>query len=460
MTPHDQVDHQTQTRGSLKQVFFALFVLCILFLPVYWLSAFQFSKGVDLLATPGNALFDMDTGRVIIDWTGWEESDRARTHPLYKYLALVGIPVHEVIFGGESPQDAARILCILGIFLQAILAGLLAFQLTRGSVTAAACVSAVCLISFPSLLLASIPDTAAIAGIFAILPFNLYYLFRGKKFTWYEMASWLFVGIFSFGITVSQVSFFFIAGAFRLYEWHDRKNEGLTGRSFWQPLIVKASVCVLTLVVAIWLTMFVQTAIFGGSIKHIKVTKTIEKELKFFETDELQREPHRRVTRLAGQFVLFNFASPEPVISYWSPPREDRQFLSITLVEKSLLSWPWWLWPFLAIQILLYVIWWKRAAMLKWYLPIVLGLLGQFCLHSVYGREFVIYGLNWHFLFVSLLLGSFSDNTWGRRWMGTFVGVYVVYLAASNLYVLDRVFQIYLTEFPVQEAFSIIEMPE
>lgn len=429
----------------------------VLFAALYALCAFVLPRGVDLVGSPGNAFFDMDTARVIGDWTSLAEFDRSRAHPLYKFLAFPGMAINALFFRGENATAAVRLMCIAGVLIHAMMAGFLAWQLAGGNRLAGIVAGIVVAASFPSFLLAGIPDSAALSGIATLAPFLCLYSRRGKPLVAWEIVVWVLLGVIGFGITISQVLFVFIAFFFRLW-WAIPAEKSWPARAKWGAGWSLAML--VPLVLAVYLSLQLHGLVFGGGDRHYKVDRIVEKEMKYVETDELSSIPHVRFWRLLRQWSLYNFVAPTPGIATWNPPRDERQFISITQVETTAQNWRWWHLPVLLSQVALLglVIACGRH---RWeLLPILCGLAFQFALHFVYGREFVIYALNWHGLFVAWLV-ALVPVLWLQRApiaAALWIVLHVAAMAAINVAMMAEVFRVYTTEFPLEQAWNLIRL--
>ncbi len=414
------------------------------------LVAFGFSAGVDLMGSPNNAFYDMDTTRVISDWTSWSASGRPRTHPIYKYIAFLGMPVNAVAFDGAHPASAARLLSIGFLALQIALAGHLAWRLTNNP-WAAAIVMALLGASFSTFLHAAIPDTASASGIFTLLPFVLWAECRGRPFTPAEAALWVLVALGGYGVTISQVLPVAVAFWFRFGEIRSAMPRVLWGR-----YLAAMGVGFVALVVGL---KELQEEIFPGTESHYKINEVVKKEFKFFESEQVFGNPLGRLADQAAQSLVYTFVSPEPVIAEWSPPRETRRFLSITLVDEDFRSWRWWHAPAVAgtLALLGAGLWHLRRR--PWALALGIPLLAQALLHFVYGREFLIYAPNWHGMLVVMLICALPAGWWRGPWLRTLLVVYTLLLVGMNLHAVQRTFEIYREDFDVPYAFSIIEPP-
>jgi hypothetical protein len=218
----------------------------------------------------------------------------------------------------------------------------------------------------------------------------------------------------------------------------------------------------LPLALCTYLSLQLHGLTFGAGDRHYKVARIVEKEFKYVETGQMTQQPAQRTARLLRQWLLYNFSAPLPTIATWSHPRDHREFISITHMETNILHWPWWQIPFLlahgAMLALLVLV-----ARWRWDLaPIAAGLAFQFLLHFAYGREFVIYAPNWHPLLAVFMVALVPAAVYTLRGplVALVVGAYAILMAAGNAGVMESVFHMYQTDFPVEEARAIIEMPE
>ena len=411
---------------------------------LHGVGAFGLSRGVDLPGSPGNAFFDIDTGRVIADWTTWAQSDRARTHPLYKFIALVGIPLNDVLFRGGNPTGAVRLIGIAAMLGQVAMVvammGRLGACRTRQALAGAALGVSAC-----GFFLSAIPDTAVVAGLFSVAPFLLLYARRGEAVTWGESAAWVALALGAFGVTISQIVFVLVALSFRVWWLRGDARAAHALRMAVGIVVVAAGTA--------YLLMKLQGAVFGGTTRLYKLDDTIRKEYKFMETEQLAREPHARAGRLLLNAAVHNFAAPPPALEEWSPPRSPRRFLSLTFVDAPPLAWRGWQWPMLLSHLALLAIvlarWRPRAELA----PVYIALAGQALLHLVYGREFLMYAPHWHGLLIVALLAAPGAIP---RWLVAWAWLQIAAMAASNLAMLHESFRTYREDFPATRAVELI----
>lgn len=408
----------------------------------YVIAAFGLSRGVDVAGSPGNAFFDMDTGRVISDWTSWDGAERARTHPLYKYLALVGEPLGRAV----GATTAARLLCIAGLLATALAAGMLARELSGGDTRAGLIAMAITGSSFCFVLLAAIPDSAALAGLFGALPMLLLYRQRHCAMPPWEIIAWIALAVGSFGVTISQFGFFAVAFAARL-AW-------LPGG--WKPRAACGAAVLVIGVLVAWGLLELQARTFETR-KYYKINRIVAQEFKFFETEELRAEPLWRGANLLSHFAAQHFVAPQPVVARWSPPRDPaRSFLSLTIVDSGWRHFAPWQWPLLLSHAALLVFVAARARWRREFWPLALVLAGQLAMHFIYGREWVIYAPNWHGVLVALLVALVAREIRLRPPVVAWLAIHAALLLAVNVATLGNIWRMYDEEFPIEEARSLI----
>ena len=422
-------------------------------LPVLLFGAFSIARDIQLYGSIPDAYFDMDVSRVVDDWTSWDRSDRARAHPLYKFIAFIGVPVHELFFGGEDRDSAAKILSVGMMVLAGVLAGWLAWLVTGGSRRAAVFAMGLFGASYSTLLLASFPDSASASAFTSLLPYVFLFHRVGRGFRGWEGVAWLAIGAVCFGITVTQVGHWFLALGYRLYGvFHEEEDRA-------RPLkVLKALAALAALTLMLWgaayVAMTAKETIFKGAEKHYRIDRIIERELRFVEIEEVMEHPVHRLSVVSRHFLLYNFAAPEPTIVEWHHRgRPDRLFTSLSIAEEDLHNWPPWAMPLLASHLLLLILLvrWHRVTapiMLLW-----LAVLFQFFMHYLYGREFIIYSPNWHTLVVVIVAALLAPKLSGGS--ALFKGWLAVHLAALllfNLYSLNRAIEVFETDYPKQEV--------
>ena len=120
-------------------------------LVIYLYAGFALPGDVDVMRH-SSGLYDMDVPRVVADVTTRLRAYRTGVHPLQKLLlAPVGQWVNVHVFDGGGRLAAAKVLIALAMTLNALLVGVLAWQLARRSLPAGLLAGALCGVSFSSL---------------------------------------------------------------------------------------------------------------------------------------------------------------------------------------------------------------------------------------------------------------------------------------------------------------------
>lgn len=390
---------------------------------------------------PGNFFFDMDVGRVIGDWTTFGETNRARVHPLYKFLALPGITINALFYNGEGHARSAQWLCVFGILAQHYVLARLAWVLT-GDRLRTVLVTAASAASFSSLLLASIPDAAAASGVWTLVPLLLAHGREGKPISRWEIAAWIVTAVGCYGVTISQLSAFAIALAWRMHGGWTAAAPDARARAVWLPL----AAILLGGAATSGVLLRAQSSLFDGTERHYRLDRILRREFKYFETEQLSAAPHARLLREGANVLLYGFACPEPAVETWSPPRDpENPSTSVTIAYTDLRTVTPWQWPLLILHgaAVAWCLWRVRWRERRWW-PLLAVLAVQFAMHFVYGREWLIYSPNWHSALVLLLLAAIPAERLPRAKVLIGVGAaWVVLVAANNTWVLVRVAELY-----------------
>jgi hypothetical protein len=373
-----------------------------------------------------SGIYDMDVSRVVADVTTRRPPYRAGVHPLQKLLvAPLGELVNARLPAGSDRLAAAKLLIAAAMALQAVAAGWLAARLAGGSLAAGACALLLFAVSFASLLAATIPESAAFAGLGALAPLLWLELRWGRAFGWREALVWGALGAFCAAFTISQIAHWAIALGVRA---------GLAGGArAWARATLAAALAASLLVAGARL----QAALYPPDPSYAE--STLRTEIAFLRARDLSARPFAHAARVVRQVALDAFAAPRPAYSdflmrdygldYWSLSAEEAG-----LAERSLA-----LAAALLLAIGFAVRGLVRGADARLLAP-ALCVASQLALHLVYGRELVLYAPHWQGVLVALLVaGAWRGAGGRRRWLPLAALALAAALLANNLAVLARV---------------------
>jgi hypothetical protein len=410
----------------------------LVLLAVYGYASFVLPRGGDLMRQ-SSGIYDMDVPRVVADLTTRLPAYRPAVHPLQKLLvAPLGAFVNVHVFGGRRRLAAAKVVIALAVTLQALLVGCLARRLARGALAAGVVAGAVCGVSFASLLAASVPESAALASLGAVVPL----LFLERRFdralTWGEAAAWGAIAVFGLAITITQVVFAAIAFGVRLALLRRARVSPGPGRL--------AARVALTLAVAIGLTWAgarLESHVYPGT-PTFYAAGPLASARGYFRVDELTGSPVGHTMRLIRHFVLYSFLAPRPAFSdflmrdfgldYWSLSVEasDRSHWSPPPRALAALLW---------LGVLVACVRYGKVDL--HFLAPALGVASQFGLHLLYGREYILYAPHWHGVLVAMIVAAVWNGLArrGRAVAAAVAAVLCAVLLANNLLVLDAVYR-------------------
>ena len=241
--------------------------------------------------------------RVVVDLTSEHAGYRTSVHPLQKLLvAPLGAAIDATAFGGDDPLSAARLLILLALTAQGIGVGWLVYQWTDGSLLASLGAAAVWGTSFSTVLAASLPESAAVSGLAALLPLVYLGTRAGRAWTTRESIAWALIGVVGIGLTITQVVHWLIAIAVRATL--ARRAPGSTGATLGRGLATTG--VVFAVLVAVGVTA--QSQLFEGTPNPFAASPLAGEE-PFLRTASLSAAPLAHVTRLVAHFVVRKFAT-------------------------------------------------------------------------------------------------------------------------------------------------------
>lgn len=399
---------------------------------------------IDMIGAPGNAFLDMDPWRIMADWGTWDAPERSRTHPLYKFIALPVLLLRWLWFG-EDQQGAVRLIAAIGVAAQQWVAGLLAWKLSA-SLRVGLLAVLTCAASSSAFLFVAIPESCSFSGLGNLLPLLLLAWAHRCDPSKGEVALWVATGLLSYGITITQFGAWLLCAGWRAFavQGTPRRRVGF------------AAVVLVATLVAMALAVQVQQGLFGDDEPHHRIRQVLKKEAKFLALDELRTTPFLRALTLAEHFALTPFISPDPVITIFEDPTSGRRFLTLSVLDARGDGWRIVHLPGLILHAALLLGWLLLARPDARHWPLILVLAGQYLLHLLYGREFLMYAMNWHPLVVVLLLTSIPSDALEKRRSTILLGIYLALLCALSVRYVAEFSRIYREEFPVARAHALI----
>ena len=391
----------------------------------YAVCAFVLPGGANVMAF-SSGLFDMDVSRVVSDLATDRPAYRSSVHPLQKLLVSpIGRAIDSLAFDGRNPLGAARALVGLCMTLQALAAGMLAWQWTRGSRSAAFAAFALCGSSFTTWLAASVPESAAVASLAAVAPLLLSNARWRRPFTTLEALAWGLLGVLGFGLTITQLCFWAfalgaratlgrepsdavtaagaaapLAGSMKCEAFHStmRKLWPHGGQTAARLALVAGVVVLLG-----WAGAQLQ-ATWYPPVTQVESGSALTNELNFFRVAELGAAPVAHLARLLAHFAVFDFVAPFPGTSEFLIRDYGLDYWSLSVEAAGASEWA----PaqlVLALAVGLWVV--LGCTGLRGgdarLLAAVLAVGAQIAMHVFYGREYVLYAPHWHAVWVALL---------------------------------------------------------
>ena len=404
-------------------------LLASLLLVLYLGASFGLSGRADVRRY-SSGILDMDVARVVADATGPRAAWRPSVHPLQKLLvAPFGALVERALFAGRDPLGAARVLIALFTAANALAAAALARRLAGGARAPALAAGLLCGVSFSSILAGAIPESAAFAALAGTLPLVWLASHWERPFGRGEIWVWAGLAVLGLGLTVTQVAAVAIALGVRL----GVSPGGRSGRAraLWVPLVAALALAAAGLL---------QSRLYPGTPEPWR-TSPLAGEAPYLRWDALRREPLGHVARLAGHFLVVDFAAPFPGYSDFLL-RGGFDYWSLTLEGAHRASGPAGraLAGLVALAVLAAL--WRSPRRDPRFLAPALVLGWHLGLHALYGREYVIYSPHWHGVLVALLVaGAWHGLGRRRAWLAPAAAVLAALLLVNNLAVMRAIYR-------------------
>ena len=369
---------------------------------LYAFGAFVLPGDANVMAF-SSGLFDMDVSRVVSDLATDRPAYRSSVHPLQKLLVSpIGRAIDAIAFDGRNPLGAARVLIGLCMTLQALAAGMLAWQWTHASRSAAFAAFALCGFSFTTWLAASVPESAAVSSLAAVAPLLLSNARWRRPFTTWEALVWGLLGVLGFGLTITQLCFWAFALGARATLGRERADADTAAGAVtpWTGLALVAGVVVLLG----WGAVQLQATWYPPATQ-AQSGSALANELHFFRTAELGAAPAAHLARLLAHVALFDFVAPFPGISEFLIRDYGLDYWSLSVEAAGSSEWA----PAQLVLAFAVGLWVALGCIgLRGgdarLLAAVLGVAAQIAIHVFYGREYVLYAPHWHAVWVALLV--------------------------------------------------------
>ena len=279
-----------------------------------YLFGSQGLSGEARIVAYSSGIFDMDVDRVAWDWASDEHGLRTPVHPLIKLTMTPTVTAVRAV-GGPLADPLRAILAIIAASMTAyaLLCGLLASQLCDGALRPGAVAALVCAVSFSSILLGSLPETASVSGLSTLLP--LVYLNRrqGRCFDRREAITWGLLGVYCIAFTLTQIVHRLIALGAR--SWLAARARSLAPHDAlraapWPRVALLFAIFVVTTAAAAQ----IQSSIYEGT-RPFYNDPNISIEANYLRFDTIAEEPLAHAGRLLAQVGIYGLTAPQPAMS-------------------------------------------------------------------------------------------------------------------------------------------------
>jgi hypothetical protein len=388
-----------------------LFLNMGLLLAGFWMIYFHIGLAMEARGTlRNNMFFHSDIGRVIADMTRANASHaRTNVHPLFVLLTQpVGAALTRLF---HSPTQAAL---LFNSFIGGMTVALTCLLFRMGRVSLRRSLLGALLLGFSSshLYFSSAPETF----IFSCL--GLILLFMGLTSSPRSWRYYLPVGVFSFGVLITNFAFVVItyAASVSWASWRrGARRVALLGVG-----VVGITVLLALTQKAIWprSALFFLPELFAGESR--------------FESDHSTL--HKVKLREAGllrYIFVYDFFAPKTYVNRATPFRP-----AVQMRARSLASLPSWgkvaagLWLALLLAAL-----WRTVTSQHWRQPLMLGLvlcvLYNFFLHTLYGDDLFLYSCNTCFCLIAWMIFGVSD--WNTPRVATIIDLILLALLSAEL---------------------------
>ena len=413
-----------------KKLVFISLILLIGFHILYSSIGLSLASGKAFSAD--DLVFEIDVNRVVGDITSFSANHyRTKVHPLYVLMINpIGTFVSKIFFSNMT--TAILLNSLLGSF--GVVLAFMFFYLFGKNYTNSLLLALVFGLSMSQLVFGSVPDTSSL-GILSLLTTYILFLVSLKRKKIY-FSYWVFAGVFSLGVTTTNVVQTMICFIVLISVLYSEKNRIVQVLS--RTAILSVTVIIVTVCLAI-----IQKLIYPSS-NLFYAAGAYNEEFKYASLLIL-KEPVFVISIIAKHFFLVNIVAPLPSVFEMS----NTPISAITFSTSWQYSFIGWIGVVMWVSVLCSGI--IRSITLKRdYFPIFVGvffcLLFNCILHSYYGiiekskAELFLYTGNVTFL-VLMFLSSYSHTK--KTSIRVVLGLLLVIVAFNNMYVLSNILNIY-----------------
>ena len=410
--------------------FSVAFFLSFFFFMIYFWISLTLSKTAAY--NENDLLFGIDTVRVVDDMTVFSTNHyRTSVHPLYLlFVNPWGVLLKKIV--GSKLLAALIINSFLGGF--GVGMAFLFFYGYKKAIQHAVILASLFGVSASQLILSVIPDTATLA-ICSLLFTYLIFLLSLKHENTYH-AIWIIAGVFSLGVTTTNVFQTFLAYTFMILILRSKKE--------WYNKALSVSGYGLSVITITILLALIRKRIYP-SAELFYLPSSFQNELRFASLLIFQ-EPLAVLKQLVGNFLLVNVIAPYPDV--FTLTDTFRYSPSITFSTSSNFSFLGWIsfsiWVFLlSISLGKYQDNQKKRTLHIFFL---LCFEFNIVLHSFYGVgergliEYFLYTGNFTFLSVGALANLPLRK---NKYLVTLLVGLVLFTVGNNFFVLREIYFIY-----------------
>ena len=379
-----------------------------------------------------SGIFDADVPRIVSNITTFATTEwHSGKHPLFLILLT---PI-SLITGYLQVTEItnARLVCTLGIGLQTLCIMGIVRAACPAATWLAPLAAAIFLSSFSALLFVTIPESCAWSGLSGLLPILFFVARRDKRFVFWEALGWALLLPLSVGYTITQGVFWLLAISFRVGTlWADSGSRAAL-RGVLMGFLAVSLGCVAVLGLARWQHEF-------NPLPPLYEYHPMTGQAAYMRPLAISSVTWELFLSVINQMLAYPFVPPilgysqvVKYLGYWCLSFEQLntnpsdQLWYVDLLRGCVV--------FLLFGILPFA---YRAGTTAAIL--ILGICSQVVLHLFYGREFVLYSLNWLGLVIvlSVITASRLNSRVFKLWLVGF-SVVIPLTIIWNICVLDRV---------------------
>lgn len=383
-----------------------------------------------------DVLFEMDTPRVIDDMAdSLARHSRTTVHPLY---VLFVNPASRILSSFSETESCCAIAVVLNSLFGAggVTLAFFLFRRMSGNLINALLLSMIFAFSMSQLFLSMVPDTASLAVISLLVTYGLFW--GSLYYKEVPMAVWIFAGVFSMGVTITNVMQTLICFSIaKLFAAMRPRNSASSVKGvFRQVIFFGCGVLLVSVLLAL-----VQKAVYP-STKLFFVSSEFSKEIGYM-TIRIFRQPLNMITQLFKHFFVVNVAGVSPYVF-----DVGEEVPAITFSK----AWNYSLYAFLTFAAWIFLVgagvYYQKYRGRGWFYAGLAGCLASnLILHTVYGAgisgemEYFLYTGN----FTALLLIMFLEPVleMKNRFVRPLLILLLFSLAANNLIVIHDIISLY-----------------